>query len=470
MRYRYCAALCKAWMTGGRTGRVPLGRVPLDRLPLARLSFTWLLAASMLLLMDWLAPARAATRDVAAVDHPSGASGAPGAPGVPYPVTYPDIAAAFRVRTAGLATPTPAIVALARRLTDGMADPHARALALSDWVRLHVGAAGADAPLSSHAARPAAAVLASLSGNGSDKAVLLQALLSAGGIDNTAALARLAGDATLPDGPTPATFDHLLVYLPALGLYLDPSANTTAAGYLPPALLGKPVLLAATGRFAMTPPAQAQSVRAVATIDVRRDGSAAFRFERTYAGALAEPVRRAVGAAPPAVRMAFVRQVAVDLGRQGCAALDDARVDAGGDVHVALSGLAERFIDLPNARQLATTYPHLSTVGDAVAALRGAAAAGPLFDCAAVDAEDEIRLNLPSGLRIARMPAGVDVIDGGVFYRAAYARQGNAVIVKRRFTFRSGRPTCTPAEFSAMRTTLGRVARDLGSQVVIVAR
>lgn len=462
MLYRYCAALRKPGMTAGRLGRLPFGGLLL----------ACLLSAGVLLSMSWLAHARANASDVAAVDHP----GRP-VPGAPYsvtypvtsPVTYPDIATDFRLRTAGLATPTPAIAALARRLTDGVSDPRTRALALSDWVRLHVRPAGADAPSSDHAARSAAAVLASLSGNGSEQAMLLQALLTATGIDNTAALVRLAGDATLPDAPTPATFDHTLVYAPGPGLYLDPSSPTTAAGYLPPALLGKPVLLVATGRFGMTPPAQAQAVRSSATVDVRRDGSAAFRIERTYAGALAEPVRMAMIEAPPAVRTAYVQRVAVDLGRRGHAALDDARVD-GGEVRVSLSGLAERFIDPANVRRLATTYPHLGTVGDAVAAMRGAPANGPLDACPAVDAEDTSRLNLPPGLRIVRVPDDVDVIDGGVFYRAAYVRRGNAVVVERRLTFRNGRPTCTPAEFSAMRATLARVKRDLDSQAVIAAR
>jgi hypothetical protein len=132
--------------------------------------------------------------------------------------------------------------------------------------------------------------------------------------------------------------------------------------------------------------------------------------------------------------------------------------------------MAERVVDPANARRLATTYSHLSTVGDAVAAMRGAPTNGPSDTCPAVDAEDELRLHLPRQMRIVRVPEAVDVIDGGVFYRAAYVRQGDAVVVRRRLTFRNGRPTCTPAEFAALRATLARVKRDLDSQVVIAAR
>jgi hypothetical protein len=73
-------------------------------------------------------------------------------------------------------------------------------------------------------------------------------------------------------------------------------------------------------------------------------------------------------------------------------------------------------------------------------------------------------------VRILALPAPVSVTRGGVFYRAAYERQGNTVLVKRRLTFRNGRPTCTPAEVRAMRPALERVAHDLRSRVTITMR
>jgi hypothetical protein len=102
-----------------------------------------------------------------------------------------------------------------------------------------------------------------------------------------------------------------------------------------------------------------------------------------------------------------------------------------------------------------------------VADLPWESAKGRGVACPAIDAEDETRYQLPKQVRILALPAPVSVTQGGVFYRAAYARQGNAVLVKRRLTFRNGRPTCTPAEVRAMRPALERVARDLRSRVTI---
>jgi hypothetical protein len=222
--------------------------------------------------------------------------------------SYPELAAAVRQRMDGKAAPPPALGALARELTAGRPDPRMRALALADWVRTHIRHADARLRFDGAAPRPAVAVLAQRSGNCEEIAVLLQALLAENGIASTAALVRDGDDYALPDVAMPAAFDHMLVYLPGLDLYLDPAAETIAAGYLPPSLLGKPVLLA-SGGFAVTPMTQPQSVSTKATVDIRRDGSGAVRLERTYTGALAEPFRKSMRDGAPAGREQFVRRI-----------------------------------------------------------------------------------------------------------------------------------------------------------------
>lgn len=386
--------------------------------------------------------------------------------------SYPELAAAVRQRLDGKApsSPSPALGALARELTAGRPDPRARALALADWVRTHIRQSAPNLRFGGAPPLPAVGVLAQRSGNPEEIVVLLRALLMETGIDSTAALVRSSGDDTLPDIPMSAAFDHMLVYVPSLGLYLDPAAESIAAGYLPPSLLGKPVLLA-SGGFAMTPMAQAQSVSMKATVDIGRDGRGMVLLTRTYAGALAEPFRKAVRDAPPAAREQFLRRMLPGLApRQGTlAALDTA--DLGGDAfRMSLSGLGAQFVALPKARALDTIHPYLSTVADAMAGMPWDSAGGRQVACPAIDAADETRYQLPKQVKILALPAPASVTQGGVFYRAAYERQGNAVLVKRRLTFRSGRPTCTAAEVRAMRPALERVARDLRSRVTIAVR
>jgi len=332
---------------------------------------------------------------------------------------YPALAAALRDAVAGKALPSPVIATLAHRLAAGLPDTRARVLALSEWVRNNVR-----------------------HGDDKDPATQLQAMLAAVGIDSTPALVNGANAYKLPDVPVLAVLDHTMLYVPALDLFVDPAAASVEAGYLPPALLGKPVLLLENSAFAMTPVLQPQKVRAVATVDVALDGRVRFNVDRTVSGALAEPLRTS-----PLLR--------------------DVKLGHDNDT-LTLSGTDDAGV-LRTRRTLATTHPAWSAVGAAVAGLAQERDRHHDFVCPAIDAEDDIRLRVPQGLHAASLPGPGSVISGGIFYRATYTREGEAVLITRRLTFRHGRATCTPDDARAMRPALERIRRDLRSRVAVAA-
>jgi hypothetical protein len=332
---------------------------------------------------------------------------------------YPAFAAAFRAATGGKASAAPAIATLAHQLTDRLPETGTRMLALSEWVRTNIR--NVDAGAGGMVPHPANTVLDTRHGGGRDRVTLLEAMLAAIGIASTPALVNDGNAYTLPDAPALGVLDHVILYVPDMDLFLDPAAASAKAGDLPPALLGKPVLLLKTGTFAMTPVLQPHSIRTVATIDVEHGTS---RVDRTMAGALAEPVRT------------VARDVGAGLWANG---------------------------------SLATTYHAASAVDAAVAGLMRERERHHDFVCAAIDAEDETRLRLPPGLRPVTLPAPASVITGGIFYRATYAHESDAVLVRRRLTVRHGRATCTPREARAMRPALERIRRDLRSRIAVAA-
>ena len=330
---------------------------------------------------------------------------------------YPALAAALRAATSGKARPSPAISTLAHQLTSALPDTRARMLALSDWVRQNVR-----------------------HGDDKDHVTQLQAMLAAIGIDSTPALVNGGNAYRLPDAPVLAVLDHMILYVPALDLFVDPAAASFQAGYLPPALLGKPVLLLRSGTFAMTPMLQPQKVRAAATVDVGQDGHVDFNVDRTVSGALAEPLRTS-----PLLRE-------VKPGNDH----DTLTLSGTGDIGHVRAG-----------RTLATHHPAWSAVDAAVAGLTQERDRRRDFVCPAIDAEDETRLRLPADLRFTSLPGPASVITGGIFYRATYVRDSDGLLVKRRLTFRHGRATCTPEDNRAMQPALERIRRDLRSRVTV---
>ena len=388
--------------------------------------------------------------------------------------TFPDYAAfahAYQQRAAAAAKPDAALTRLAADITRGIDDPHARALMLSDWVRRNIRYVAVYLGPSGVVPHAASSVLANRYGDCKDHAVLLQALLAASGIDAGPALVNGDRAYQLPSVPTLGVLNHVILYVPRLQLFLDPTAGAVAGGFLPPALLGKPVLLAASGDFAMTPVYQPAPSRTSTRFDVKRDGSSRFRVARTIGGASAEPYRDAVRATPQSARAGLVQRLLAGLGQTGDGLLElDDTETAGSDYTVAFSGASEGFVQLPGPVALATTTTFWNGLGDAVFELAREPERRQDFVCPAIDAEDELRYVLPARTRVLALPKPVLVDDGRFFYRAQYARQGDAVVVKRRLQFRHTAATCTPEDYRQMRPALERMKSDLRAQVVVQGR
>jgi hypothetical protein len=315
---------------------------------------------------------------------------------------YPAFAAAMHASMAARTRPSPADAVLAHRVTAGLPDARARVLALAGWVRDHVR-----------------------DGDGSDRAARLHALLAAAGIAGTPVLVNGANVYQLPGVPALSVLDRTIVYVPELDLFLDPAAASVRTGYLPSALLGKPVLLLKSATFAMTPVLQPQQIRTVAAVDV---GNGTFSVARTVTGAPADGDDRA---------------------------------------RTMLTGAADDIGGLRTNGALATTWHAWSAVDAAVARLLQERERRVDFVCAAVDVEDETRVRLPRGAHVGPLPGPASVISGGLFYRATYTRENDALLVRRRLTFRHGRATCTPQDALAMRPALERIRRDLDRRVSV---
>lgn len=381
---------------------------------------------------------------------------------------YGEFARAFRARLAGKARADDAIRQLAHDITAPLPDARSRALALSDWVRHHIRYVGVYVGPGGVEPHDAPSVLANRYGDCKDHAVLLEALLSAAGIASTPALINDGDTYRLPHTPTLGIFNHMITYVPALRLYLDSTAQSVAAGYLPRAQLGKPVLLVDSGTLSTTPAHQRQHSRTEADIVVRANGSSLFKVARITGGAFAEPFRHAVRNTAPAERNQLVQRMLQGLGQQGSGVFDAGTLDGkGDDYRMAFSGTSENFAPLPGPVGIATSYSFWVGLGDAVAAL---AQEGPRRQdviCHDIDNQEQVRLRFARGVRIVALPANVRLAAEGFTYRTRYARQGQHVTITRTLQFHHAGPVCSAADYRRMQPALQRILRDLRSQVIV---
>jgi transglutaminase-like putative cysteine protease len=385
--------------------------------------------------------------------------------------TFPDYAAFARAYQAGAkdkAQPSPAIAALARQLTAGLPDARSRALALSDWVRHNIRYVGVYIGPGGVVPHAAATVLENRYGDCKDHAGLLEALLAAVGIESTGALINNDNAFRVPRIPTLGIFNHMITYVPGLNLYLDSTAESTAAGYLPPSVLGKPVLLTKTGALAATPSTQAEKNTTTTWFDIRPDGSSRFEVAKTTVGAIAEPYRQAVRDTRQADREQFVQRMLQGLGQKGYGVFDPGKLDGTGDDYsMAFSGTSENFINLPGPTGLATTYNFWGGLGETVFNFGQEKDRRQAFVCPTINAEDELGFKFPKKTRILALPKPLAINDADFAYRSSYSRKGNTVLVRRQLRFRHASVVCTPEDYRRMQPALDRMMRDLRGQVIV---
>ncbi len=383
---------------------------------------------------------------------------------------YPAFARAYAARANPMAQPGAAVSALARQLTAPLGTPRAKALALSEWVRRHIRYVGVYIGPGGVVPHAAETVLENRYGDCKDHVALLEALLTAAGIDSSAALINAGNAYRLPRIPTLGIFNHVITYIPSLDLYLDSTAESVAAGYLPNSDLGKPVLLINSGTLARTPYAQSDKNRNIALFGVKRSGASSFSVAKQTSGAIAEPYRQAVRDTKPADRELFVQRMLQSFGQKGSGVFDPGRLDSSDDDYVMLfAGSSENFVNLPGPTGVGTVFNFWGGLADTVYALVQERERSQDFMCPALDHEDVTGLEFPPGVRILALPKPLVLRDPNLRYSSSYRRKGNSVTVQRSVRFRHEGMVCTPAEYKRFAPLIDRIIRDLKSQVVVKA-
>jgi tetratricopeptide (TPR) repeat protein len=189
-------------------------------------------------------------------------------------------------------------------LIEGSEDEEAQIQSLIEYVNDQVRYVGIEFGVGGYQPRAATEVRSSGFGDCKDQSTLLITMLRAAGIEAYPALVRTESRLSLDEWvPSPAFFDHLIVYLPEIrgGMFVDPTASMMDFGDLPPLVQGGEALVVREDGVSAVAvpviPPSVNAVRVVREIDMTDPELAVFTDTARATGAFGNVARLLYGAA-----------------------------------------------------------------------------------------------------------------------------------------------------------------------------
>jgi transglutaminase-like putative cysteine protease len=314
-------------------------------------------------------------------------------------------------------------------------------------------------------------VLSRRFGDCKDKASLLQALLSELGIDARLVLLRMRRMGRLPEQPASlAVFNHAIVYVPELDLWLDGTASYSGTRDLPQEDRGATVLVVnpdGPPRFGTIPDATAEDNRLAVELRARLapDGSASAEGTWQVRGVDAPGYRRAYGVASErraqleqALNRAFPGVKVLSERVSDLSRLED-DVDLGFSLAVPRFAQPEgdglRFLPFGSVRGYAEAYAPLS-------ARKHDLDLGSPRELAFT-----YRTALPPGWRLAEVPEAVERAGPGARFSVRYRQEEGALVAEGQVVLTAARVSI--ADYPAFRELMVAVDRALARRVRVAA-
>ncbi|HEY5048034.1 MAG TPA: TonB family protein [Rhizomicrobium sp.] len=397
-----------------------------------------------------------------------------------FVTTFRDYAAlgrAYAVAAAPETAVTPTIQALAQSITKGTSDRREEVRKIYQWVAEHVRYVAIELGKGTLIPHPADTILANGYGDCKDHVALLAALLQAKGIASEAVLLNALSAYTLTDVPTLVGLDHVVTYVPSLGLILDSSAAVGPFGILPFQEYGKPAVYASetAPHLGTTPPLPpgVASVKFKTVSRLSKDGVLSGTTTTTATGPYSILLRlMGLGIQTLGPDAAAKRVLAgLGYGADATGTLQAPVPTGAGDAYTVtgtfsadgwssqLAGSQDFY--LPGGLRL------LGVSGDG---LMGAFATGGLkpeaeIPCYSGQASEELSLEAPPGARFASVPADTHVKTANIGFDAHWTLANRTLSVHRSFASRIDHPFCTAAIRAANAQALRTISDSYNVQI-----
>jgi transglutaminase-like putative cysteine protease len=352
---------------------------------------------------------------------------------------------------------TPEVQRLADEITQDKVDARSQAEAIFDWVSRNIRYVAVYFGRGRYVPNDTQTILSRRFGDCKDHATLLVALLAAKGIASEQTLINLNPTYELAKTATLQAFNHVIVYIPALELYVDPTVAFGAFSRLPTGDLGKPVVRVSDhgAVVARTPTPSVQdnvaelNTRIVMSADGRRQGQTTVEAR----GEFVDLLRRFAAQA---------EQKGADLALQGLA---------------KQRGLVGKFsLDAPpwtttkEPYRITTTWEMQRPFDLVQAGWRIPAGFSPIVafpdlffgtldrvkriypsGCRAGRAVSSVDVTLPDDVSADRLPAAVEANAGDFSYQTRWSAEGHHLQVRTEIVSSVPTRVCGPEQIEAIR-------------------
>lgn len=387
---------------------------------------------------------------------------------------YLDLGKSYQNYAAPKVRVTAAVQALAREITQGSRSAAEDIQRLYEWVARNIRYVAIYLGDGGFEPHDTDTILKNRYGDCKDHVVLLQALLLARGIDTSPALINAGAGETLSPVAVPFPFDHVILYVPSLNLYLDPTAQFAPFGVLPDALLNKPVLLTALQRLDRTPRMVAQDHQTTSTvrIDVLPDGRLRGVSTTTYRGSPEFEARGRhfdrEGRSPERT----VRNLLARFNEMGFGVIADS--DAA-DITRPFE-LSSRF-ELDPPVNVPGPSAMMVPVGLAPGRIANIGYTKPIaarrfpVGCNSEEIKERVEIRFPSSVRVTRLPQGVrfhnEIVRYASVYTLADLADGQLLTVTRHLVTQYESGTCGPQQTLRWQEFHPVLYRDIRAQIFI---
>ncbi|RQR23990.1 DUF3857 domain-containing protein [Burkholderia sp. Bp9143] len=382
---------------------------------------------------------------------------------------WSDLARSYVKRATPKAVVTPRLRQLSAQIVAERTTVEAKVHAIYDWVSQNITYGGNCVGIGAVVPRDLDVVLDAKMGDCKDHATLMQALLAAQGVASEQVLVNAGNVYKLPKIVVASTVNHVINYVPEIGLFLDATAGGTVFGRLPVADQDKPVLSASSDVPARTPVDKGNHTQFVSShLRIDNDGSVEGDITVQVTGRFAEEARQRLLNIGKEEQARFIREAFRHNGfeAEGTFDFDDPHplVD-----HFSYKGTfrVRKAITYPGSGGL-RIIPWIYT--EAPVARFAEQALLPIEPqdtvCLPGTTKEEYVITLPEKLKVLSLPEDATVDSKLLSYESHYSLEGRELKATRTLNDRSPANICSADVSKQISEALRPVLDDMRQQLL----